>query len=257
METADRIPIIAEPKPGNLPVESVAVDPRIAVLPSLGYRRIYVWEVPVRIFHWINAGSLLVLAATGLLIGNPLSIFQAEEAYQQYWFAWVRFLHFAAGYIFFFNLLYRVYWAFVGNEFARWSNYVPYRKQQFVDLWETVRVDIIQLDLKGKIAIGHNYMAAFTYFGLLFVSLFMVVTGFGLYSSMSESYLPKLFTWIVPLMGGDANVRWWHHLLMWSFFVFTVIHVYLCFFHDYVEGRGTISSIVDGWKFVKEDEIRN
>src|SRR5688572_13779324 len=139
MEVADRIPLVTEPKI-DLPVEILVADAVAVFAPAVEYRRIYVWEIPVRVFHWINALSLLVLAGTGLLIGSPQAIFHAEEAYQQNWFGWVRFMHFAAGYIFFINLLFRIYWAFVGNVFSRWSNYVPYRKQQFVELWETIRV---------------------------------------------------------------------------------------------------------------------
>ena len=29
-------------------------------------------------------------------------------------------------------------------------------------------------------------------------------------------------------------------------------HIYLSFYHDYIEGRGTISSIVGGWKFIEK-----
>jgi Ni/Fe-hydrogenase 1 B-type cytochrome subunit len=229
----------------------------MATAQPIPYRRIYVWEVPVRLFHWINVVCIVLLAATGYLIGNPQAIFNANEPYEQYWFGWVRFTHFAAAYIFFFNFLFRIYWAFAGNRFSNWRNYLPYRKQQFIDLWKTIRVDIVQLDLRGKIHVGHNYLASFTYFGLCLVIIFMVVTGFGLYASMSESYIPRLFTWIIPLMGGDANVRSWHHLFMWAFVIFTIIHMYLVFYHDYVEGRGTTSSIIDGWKFIREDEIKD
>jgi Ni/Fe-hydrogenase 1 B-type cytochrome subunit len=49
---------------------------------------------------------------------------------------------------------------------------------------------------------------------------------------------------IVPLMGGDFAVRQWHHMFMWFFVVFTIIHMYLVFYHDYIEGRGTTSSMV-------------
>lgn len=223
----------------------------------LPYRRIYVWELPVRIFHWINAVSILLLALTGFLIGWPQVIWQANEPYQQYWFGWVRFIHFASGYILFFNLLFRIYWAFVGNQYARWSAYVPFNKAQFANLWETIKVDIVQVKQHGKISAGHNYLAAFTYFGLFFVILFQIVTGFGLYAAMSDAWLPSFFSWIVPLMGGDAWVRQWHHIVMWAFAVFTIIHVYLCFYHDYVEGRGTLSSIVGGWKFERDDEFEN
>jgi hypothetical protein len=58
------------------------------------YRRIYVWELPVRVYHWINAVALVALCITGYLIGAPIRLFYAAEAYQQYWFGWVRFIHF-------------------------------------------------------------------------------------------------------------------------------------------------------------------
>ena len=31
----------------------------------------YVWELPVRITHWINAVSVVVLSFTGFYIGHP------------------------------------------------------------------------------------------------------------------------------------------------------------------------------------------
>ena len=60
------------------------------------YRRVYVWELPVRAYHWINAIALTMLCVTGYMIGRPVHIAYASEAYQQYWFGWVRFLHFAS-----------------------------------------------------------------------------------------------------------------------------------------------------------------
>ena len=58
------------------------------------YRRVYVWELPVRVYHWINAVALVLLCVTGYLIGAPIRAFYASEAYQQYWFGWIRFVHF-------------------------------------------------------------------------------------------------------------------------------------------------------------------
>ena len=219
------------------------------------FRRIYVWELPVRIIHWVNALCILVLAVTGFMIGWPQAIFAADEPYQQYWFGWVRFLHFAAAYVLFFAFFFRVYWGFVGNRYARWSNFFPVTKAQWFDLWETVRVDILQFRLKGKISVGHNYLASLTYIGLFLVLIFMAITGFGLYADMSSSFIPRLFVWIVPLMGGDATVRQWHHIFMWVFVVFTIIHVYLTFYHDYVEGRGDVSSMLGGWKFDRNENL--
>lgn len=33
-------------------------------------RRVFVWELPVRVYHWINAGSIVVLCITGYLMGT-------------------------------------------------------------------------------------------------------------------------------------------------------------------------------------------
>ena len=40
---------------------------------------------------------------------------------------------------------------------------------------------------------------------------------------------------------------------MWFFILFAVVHVYLVFYHDYVEGRGEISIMGGGWKFIEEE----
>ena len=218
------------------------------------YRRAYVWEMPVRIYHWVNSLAILVLGATGFLIGRPLSLAYMPEAFQQYWFGAVRFTHFVAGYIFLFNFLVRVYWGFVGNRYAAWNQFIPTTRKQFKEILDVLRVDVLQTKLRGTISLGHNMLAGVTYFLSFWVFLFQAVSGFGLYSSMSQALPAKLSAWIVPLMGGDMAVRQWHHAMLWFYVVFTLIHVYLVFYHDYVEGRGTTSSMVGGWKFERDDE---
>jgi len=99
-------------------------------------------------------------------------------------------------------------------------------------------------------------LAGLTYFLVFLVSMFQVFTGFGLYSEMSSSWFPQLFAWVVPIFDSDSAVLQWHHLAMWFFVVFFIIHVYLVFYHDYVEGRGTVSSMVGGWKFEREDILK-
>jgi Ni/Fe-hydrogenase 1 B-type cytochrome subunit len=63
-------------------------------------RRIYVWELPVRIYHWLNVVVLMVLIATGFYIANPLALMSQTEATNVFTMGWVRFIHFAAAYIF-------------------------------------------------------------------------------------------------------------------------------------------------------------
>ena len=148
----------------------------------------------------------------------------------------------------------RIYWGFVGNRYARWDRFIPYRAWQFREIGRVLRLDILQARPRAVLSVGHNALAGLIYFLSFLVFLFQAFTGFALYSSMSSSVLPKMFNWMVPLMGGDFAVRQWHHAMMWFFIVFTIVHVYLVFYHDYVEGRGTTSSMVGGWKFIERDE---
>ena len=214
--------------------------------------RVYVWEIPVRFYHWLNAFCILALCVTGYMIGQPLAIQRAAEASQSYWFGTVRFVHFAVAYVFFFNFLFRLYWGFVGNRYARWRNFIVYRMQQIKEIRNVLAVDIFQAQNKPIDTIGHNAMAGFTYFLMFLAFLFQAVTGFGLYAAMSKSAFVQWFAWIVPLMGGDFAVRQWHHALMWFFILFSMVHAYLVAYHDYVEGRGEVSSMVGGWKFIEK-----
>lgn len=212
---------------------------------------IYVWEFPVRLFHWINALCVVVLAITGYLIGNPLALSSGAEASQQYWFGTNRFIHFVAAYVWVVVAVLRIYWGFVGNEFVRFKNFLPLRKAQWQEIVTVLKMDVLQIWKEATFHIGHNSLAGLTYTIAFVAFLFQVITGFGLYTVMGHNWFADLFAWVMPLMGGEHVVRIWHHMMMWFFIIFFILHVYLSAYHDYVEATGTISSMVGGWKFVK------
>lgn len=217
-------------------------------------KRIFVWELPVRIYHWINALAIVALCITGYFIGNPPAIMSNDEASFRYLFGWIRYLHFAAAYIFIFNTLFRVYWAFVGNKYARWNNFIPTSGKFIRELWEVVMKDILMIKKGAYHSIGHNPLAGFIYFLTFVAFLVQTVTGFGLYADNSTWWFPKLFAWAQGLAGGDFLLRNIHHSVMWFFIIFIMIHVYLVFYHDYVEGNGEISSMGGGYKFITSDD---
>jgi len=222
----------------------------MAILTS---RKVYVWQIPVRLYHWINALVVVILAVTGYLIGNPPALQSASEASYGFWFGTVRFVHFAAAFVFFFNFLFRIYWGFVGNRFAKWDQFIPLKQSKWKEMFHVLCLDVLQFCKEPIKSIGHNSLAGLTYFLTFLAFLFQAATGFGMYSAMSHSWIANLFSWVVPLMGGDFAVRQWHHMMMWFFIIFSMVHVYLVFYHDYVEGRGTISSMAGGWKFIEKE----
>lgn len=213
----------------------------------------YVWQLPVRFYHWINALCIVILCITGYLIGNPPAIQSGTEASFSYWFGTVRFIHFVTAFVFFFNFIFRIYWGFVGNKYAKWHNFIPLTRRQWREIWDVLKVDILQLKCKLNENMGHNSLAAFTYFLTFLAFLLQCLTGFGLYAAMSTSWFPDLFAWVVPLLGGDLAARMIHHTLMWFFIVFAIVHIYLVFYHDYIERNGVTSSMIGGWKFSEEE----
>ncbi|NOU47852.1 MAG: Ni/Fe-hydrogenase, b-type cytochrome subunit [Bacteroidales bacterium] len=222
---------------------------------SIPLREVYVWEFPVRLYHWINALCITSLCITGYIIGDPPALMKGTEAYFNYWFGTVRFVHFVSAFLFFFNFVFRTYWGFVGNEFSRWYNYIPLKPSQWKEIIDVIKVDVLQVTHKRIGSIGHNALASFVYFITFLIFVFQCLTGFGMYSAMSNAFLPNLFAWIVPVLGGDILVRQIHHILMWGFILFTIVHVYLVFYHDYIERRGVTSSMIGGWKFIEEDIV--
>lgn len=214
--------------------------------------RVYVWQLPVRLFHWMNAACIVTLGITGYLIGSPIAFQSSGEPSFGYWFGTVRFIHFSTAYLLIFNFLFRIYWGFVGNRYATWRNFIPLRASQWQEIFRVLRVDIMLGKVEEPFAsTGHNALAGLIYFLSFLVFLAQVATGLALYSAMSAFGMGRLFAWVIPLFGSDLAVRQWHHLLMWFFPIFIITHVYLVFYHDYVEARGGTSSMVGGWKFIE------
>ncbi|HNR06167.1 MAG TPA: Ni/Fe-hydrogenase, b-type cytochrome subunit [Saprospiraceae bacterium] len=216
-------------------------------------RRVYVWELPVRFYHWLNALVMVALVATGFYIADPLALQSQREATGKFTMGWIRYIHFAAAYLFFFNFLARIYWGFVGNKFANWKQFIPVSGTFFKEMWTVIKMDVLMMKNREHMSIGHNALAGFTYFLTFILFLIQCLTGFGLYAAMSDWWFPQLFAWVPALFGGDILTRQIHHWAMWFFILFVVIHIYLVFYHDYIEGRGEISSMGGGWKFIEEE----
>jgi len=217
-------------------------------------RRVFVWQLPVRIYHWLNALAITVLIVTGLYIGSPLALQSNKEAAQVFNMGYMRFIHFVAAYIFLFNFLFRIYWGFVGNKYADWKNFIPTNKKFWQQFWLVIKIDILMMKTKEQhLDVGHNAVAGFTYFLTFLAFLVQCITGFGLYAGMSSWWFPQMFSWVPGLFGGEIFIRQLHHWATWFFILFTIVHVYLVFYHDYVEGRGEISSMGGGWKFIEEE----
>ena len=223
--------------------------------PALTQTPVYVYEKPVRLWHWINALALVVLAVTGYLIGNP-PVVTGGEASDHFLFGYIRFTHFSAGYVLAIGMAGRAYWAWVGNQYAH-RLFVPevYSRTWWQGVWHEI-LWYLFLVPEARKHVGHNPLAGLAIF-VFFVlgSLFMIITGFALYGEGlgSGSWADRGFGWVIPLLGGSQATHSWHHLGMWYLVVFMMTHVYIVLREQFVSRQSMTSTMIDGWRTWKDD----
>src|SRR5579871_2183337 len=98
--------LVTEPKPfGDVRHPELKGGPTTAL---------YVWQYPLRLFHWGLVISIGVLSVTGYYIHDPFIVGQVQHPFLMGWF---RFVHEVFGMLLTALLLLRVYLFFGGN---RW-----------------------------------------------------------------------------------------------------------------------------------------
>lgn len=233
--TTTGAPAIGVPRPGDTVSEH-------------RYQRVYVWQWPIRVFHWVNAAAITVLFLTGLFIAGPF-LTQSGEAYDVFVMARVRQVHFVAAYLFLVSYLWRIFWFFAGNRFARSGFPYVWRSAWWRDLvhqaWDYARFDF------GTVHLGHNALAGASYAVFVIgLGLAQILTGFALYGEANPGgFWDGLVGWVIPLLGGSARTHMWHHLAAWGFLFFAIIHVYIVLLDARQYRNGILISMITGMKF--------
>lgn len=173
---------------------------------------------PLRIMHWINALSMLLLIGSGWKIYNDEVLFgwlhfpdwitiggEAQGALQWHFFAmWVLMLN---------GLAYLAY-GFATGRFRR--KFLPIRVAEFVS---DVR-DALALRLSHTDITHYNAVQKLLYTGIILVIVVQVLSGWAIWKPVQLSEL-------VPLFGGFQGARLVHFLGMVAIVGFLVIHVAL------------------------------
>jgi Ni/Fe-hydrogenase 1 B-type cytochrome subunit len=218
---------------------------------------VYVWELPVRLSHWVNAACLIVLSFTGYYIGHPYidsvhPLFYGTNPHNQFIMGWMRLVHFAAAYVFAMGVLLRIYWGFVGNKYARWSAMIPYTRGRLTELYYDLRFYLL-LDPRPPYVVGHSILAGIAYVVLFLGYLVSILTGFALMSQSHVGFFWKVVGgWILPYFPVQ-EVRLVHHFIMWFLIVFPIVHMYIGWTTDLVEDNCVMSSIFSGHKTCREE----
>jgi Ni/Fe-hydrogenase 1 B-type cytochrome subunit len=229
-------------KPPN-PVDRSADRPEIVPL--------YVWEWPVRIFHWAVVASLLVLTVTGLYLHGPYLIATGPRAWVM---GTTRFVHELCGFVLIAALVLRYYWFFTGNQWAHWRAWLPLK----LDQWRNVKSMIlyytfIHHNLEPEI--GHNALAGCTYVVIMTMLVWECISGLVLYSAVVGSSTLSLLVGWIPRIIDIQYVRLSHYFIMFLFMAFVIHHVYSALVVSLKLRNGLMESIFTGRKFIPRNVL--
>jgi len=216
------------------------------------YKRYYVWQLPVRICHWVTALSILFLSLTGFLIGNPVI---AGSTPQTFVMGWVRFIHFVAAYALLISVIARLLWSLNDHCFSGWREYFPFLTKEG---WKEIVMMLkfyFFIDKKTPEAVGHNPLAVTAYVTLFTIFFGMFVSGFAIYAEYAPGgMMHSIFKPVYAVMSNQM-LHLVHHMGMWLVICFVINHIYSVWLLDIKEMGGEITSIFSGYKYTTKVHV--
>lgn len=239
-------------------------QPAAVVIEETGRPKIvvYVFGRYVRIAHWIRNAVLIWMVLSGIYIGNPfLARSLTGDAVNGAFMAQVRGWHVAAG------------WVLLAFTLARIYQFLFVRADGSLGLGRELRMTPILFNFRAwreQMAFYFlfrrehphytysNYgPLQFLVYTVLYAALLIIsITGIlltapyvqGGLASWGADLLRPIEVWL----GGIAQVRMLHHVTMWFFVIFTMVHIYMAVWNSLRSGNMLIEGMISGFQHDSE-----
>jgi cytochrome b len=175
--------------------------------------RVYIWDLPTRLFHWSLVVLVVVAFISAKVGGNAM--------------VW----HGRIGLTILGLLVFRIVWGFVGSTYARFAKFVR-------------GPSMIRAYLRGEwLGLGHNPLGALSVLALL--GLLTLQAGTGLFANDDIAFEGYL----VPLVGRELSNRITgiHHLFEKVLMLLVVAHVGAIAFYARVKKQNLVRPMLTGW----------
>jgi cytochrome b len=182
-------------------------------------QRIRVWDLPVRLFHWVLAVCIILGIIFVKIGGNAIE-----------WHAY-------CGYTALVLVLFRIIWGFVGSWHARFANFIPSPQSLFA-----------YLQGQSNGGIGHNPLGAFSVIALLLAILVQAMTG--LFADDDIFFQGPLAKYV-----SNANVALLtsvHRFNQYILFALITLHLAAIFFYQLYKKERLIEPMITGDKQIEE-----
>jgi len=188
-------------------------------------KKIRVWDLPVRLFHWTLAALVAAAVVTEKIGGNAME--------------W----HFLAGYAALTLILFRIVWGFVGTRYAR-----------FADFFHAPGAILAYLrNAKNGVQEkyhGHNPLGSLSVLALLGVVLMQASSG--LFSNDDISNEGPLVKFISKEL--SDRITWFHTEISANLIYFLVgLHVAAILYYYLRKKQNLVKPMLNGDKLVNED----
>lgn len=218
-------------------------------------KAVYEFSIGLRLTHWLRAISIVVLVGTGFYLsyvfqspistGEPVNFMQAKY----------RFVHEVAGFLLIACVIFKTYLFFTDKvskkELASFENLLNLK------MWIEQIKFYLFLGKHPKIKGAYNPLQFASYILFYLVIAGIILTGLTLYVHVYHDGLGgMLYSILRPIeamLGGLAEVRTWHRILMWVIIVFVVVHIYMAVFNAVKGKDGALDAIFSGYKYEKDE----
>jgi len=183
-------------------------------------KKIRVWDLPTRLFHWLLVLAVLALVVTGKVGGNLID--------------W----HGRIGVGLAGLIAFRLVWGVAGSTYARFGQFFP------------TPARISAYLRRGHRGVGHNTLGALSVFALLGLLSIQLLTG--LVANDDIAFVGPLF----DLVGRDlSNVATgWHKAVVNLLILLVALHIAAIVFYARVKKDNLVKPMLTGWKEVNEGE---
>lgn len=177
-------------------------------------QRIRLWDLPIRLFHWLLAFAVIAAIVSGQLGGKLID------------------LHGKIGIAIVGLIVFRLVWGFAGSTYARFAQFFPGPAS-------------IKAYLRGEWrGLGHNPLGALSVFSLLGLLSLQVATG--LFANDDIAFVGPFYGLIDKALSNRLTGI--HYLLSNGLIVLVVLHIGAVFFHGHVKKDDLVRPMLTGWK---------
>ncbi|MEH6383520.1 MAG: cytochrome b/b6 domain-containing protein [Colwellia sp.] len=227
----------------------------------------FVWSRNIRLFHWLNVLSVLLLIVFGSIIyfSKDLGVSTDGKVLLKTIHVWI-------GYVFATNLIFRIILGFVGKGFERWGQTLPFSKAFKKELAD-FKQDKNKV-FKGHSPLGKMMVAAFMISltvqmvsGLVIAGTDIYYPPFGQYFASSIAQDKSQVSIIKPYSKENIDADAYKEMRsfrkpfitahVYSFYILLLLiplHILAVFFAERREKHSIVSAMIHGYKYLPKDK---